>query len=310
METIHHIIGKYEELLVGRRIDSHLISAVDKGLTQLLSQQDSMTSNACIKSIGKQCTELDTSNASLRKKRAMLLDKWKEMRQTRRITSHNSLAKECSLLGATNIEDIAKTSNIGQRKVCSIRGQSVAQTRTIEIERDVMLMTDGTDRLKFGQRIDGAEFGGLRDIEHARRNHVLEGIITIESSDIALYIFGRDLAIMTRQHENLMSAVLYGTTLVHIDMCSLGCHDAFVTPQQGINDRCIGLSTTHEELHQRIRSIADPADISSGLIAIMVEAITSRMLQIGLHKARQHFRMRTFHIIGIKVNHIFLYFNS
>ena len=80
-QSIHHIIGKNEELLIGRRIDSRLVAFLLENMANAHCHGISLTRDTTIEIICEQCTELYSQQASLGKQSSMLLDQGEEMRQ-------------------------------------------------------------------------------------------------------------------------------------------------------------------------------------------------------------------------------------
>ena len=108
---------------------------------------------------------------------------------------------------------------------------------------------------------------------------------------------------MAGKNEDLMAAVLDGSTFVHVDVCRLGSHHSLVTSQEGIDDRSIGLRPTHKKLHQGIWCLASLTNEFLSLGTIVVGTIAYGVFKIGLDKALHHFGMCTCSIVGSEIQH-------
>ena len=86
-----------------------------------------------------------------------------------------------------------------------------------------MFVTNGRELFEFVERIERAILGRHSDVEHARSHHVFVGLVAIEIGDVVVHLISRKFATGVRQGEDLVTAMLDGTTFVHIDVCTLGC---------------------------------------------------------------------------------------
>lgn len=132
---------------------------------------------------------------------------------------------------------------------------------------------------------------------------MLVGVVSIEVADILFHFLGSDLAVMARKDEDLMAAVLDGSTFVHVDVCRLGSHHSLMTSQEGIDDRCIGLRPAYKKLHQGIWCLARLTYEFLSLGTIVVSTIAHGVFKIGLDKALHHFGMCTCSIVGSEIQH-------
>ena len=101
-----------------------------------------------------------------------------------------------------------------------------------------------------------------------------------------------------------MAAGLNGSCLVDIDMSRLGAQGSLVGPQDGGDHGGVSLGTAHQKLHRRLRGLAGLADKFPGVVAVGVQAVARRLLQIGLGQGLQDFGVGPLPIVTFKAYHV------
>ena len=86
---------------------------------------------------------------------------------------HHGLAAECPALGAADVEGVAEARDVSQGDVGIAGGQAVGEARTVQVQRNLVTVAQGRELFQLGQRVQGAQLGGVRDEHHAREHHVL-----------------------------------------------------------------------------------------------------------------------------------------
>ena len=102
----------------------------------------------------------------------MLLDDRHEMLWHVAVREHHGLAEHRAHLGAADIEHVGETRDVLDRHVVAGGGQRVAKSCAVDEQRHVVLRADLADRLKFGERVERAVFGGLRNVDASGEHHV------------------------------------------------------------------------------------------------------------------------------------------
>jgi len=111
-----------------------------------------------------------------------------------RVGDDEGFAEEGATFGATDIEGIAEAGEVGEREGVGGRGEAIGKAGTIEIERDAIETADGGDGGEFGEGVDGAILGGVRDIDHAGLDGVFEVGVVFVGEDGCLDALGGELA--------------------------------------------------------------------------------------------------------------------
>lgn len=109
------------------------------------------------------------------------------------------------------------------------------------------------------------------------------------------------LALVAGQHEDLVPRGFDRPGLVDVDMPRIGRQHPFVTPQQSVDDRGVGLGAADQEVHLGLRNSAGLADEFPGVFRMGIAAVPRTLLEIGLGEAAHHFGMRPFHVVAVEM---------
>lgn len=161
------------EHLIGRRVEVELESCLKKGLLDLCRVTDSVLSNVLIETAAEKLIKLNAQKPAFCQKCAVLLDNRKEVRDQLRIRDDDGLAKQGAALGSADIEGVTEPRQIGKLNVVFRASESIGQPRTVHIQRNLMGSADCGNLLQFLKRVESSEFCRLRNIDHARHNHVI-----------------------------------------------------------------------------------------------------------------------------------------
>ena len=82
-----------------------------------------------------------------------------------------------------------------------------------------------------------------------------------------------------------MSERLHSARLMHLNMSSLHTNDSLTTQQYRVDDRCVGLRTSHKEEHVSLLVIYSLANLLFCRFCIMVIAITRSLIIVGSAKS-------------------------
>ena len=112
-----------------------------------------------------------------------------------------------------------------------------------------------------------------------------------------------DLSIGTGQGEDLMAAVLDGARLVDIDVSRRRAEYALMRPQEGAEDRGIGLGPADEEMDLRLRRFTRETDQLRRPLAMRIGAVAGGLLQVGLLQSLQDGGMTAFEVVAFEMDH-------
>ena len=109
---------------------------------------------------------------------------------------------------------------------------------------------------------------------------------------------------MLGQGNHFVAGGFDGSRFVYVDMGGFCGQNSFVVSQKPVDDGCVGLCTSYQEMYGCFRLSACLADqfLCTGGIGII--SISYGLFQIGFGQAPYHFRMGTFHIVCVKMYHV------
>ena len=85
----------------------------------------------------------------------------------------HGLPAESAGLGAANVEDLAEPREFREPEVAGLTPETVAETRSVNEERNVKAAADIVQGGELLFRIERAVFRGKRDVHEAGKNHVV-----------------------------------------------------------------------------------------------------------------------------------------
>ena len=88
-----------------------------------------------------------------------------------------------------------------------------------------------------------------------------------------------------------------------VDVARFGGQHPFVTAQQTVDHRGIGLRAAHEEVDFGLRSIAGLADQLPRMGRIGVATVARGLFEVGGQEAPHHFGMGPLHVVAIEMKH-------
>ena len=110
-----------------------------------------------------------------------------------------------------------------------------------------------------------------------------------------------DLSIFFRKCQHFVACVFNRACFMTAYMTCLCRKDSLITVQDRCDDRCIGLGSSHQEIHLCIRTAAGFSDLFFGRIAVFIRAVTGKLLHIGFQKFLQDRRMSALAVIIYKI---------
>ena len=168
--------------------------------------------------VGKQRLELQADQRSLGNHGPVLLLDGEEVLVGIPMGEDHGLATERTDLRTADIEHVAMASQIGQAHIVALCHQTVAQTGPVDIQGDLVALTDLVEFVEFLGRVERAEFRGEGDIHQSW----VHGMVLVAVVHIVVEVFVEHLrlhlTLCVGQGDDLMLRELHGTGLVHVDM--------------------------------------------------------------------------------------------
>ena len=156
-ELCQVFVREGKEQLVGGTCHRLGIPLCQQDLADARSLTHGMAGQTQIKVVLHQRFKLDAQQSAFCKHSPTLLYTIAEILCQNRIGKHHRLAKERTLLGATNVEHIGQTSQQGKRNVRCRGSQAIAQTRAIDEQGQSELHAHIMNFLQFPQAVQCAK---------------------------------------------------------------------------------------------------------------------------------------------------------
>ena len=305
LQALDDVVGQDDELLVGGRLEPELITLFLEHPTHLHSLVNAVARQLEVEIIRKQCVELQSDKSSLGNDGAVLLLDGEEMLVGLTVGEHHRLATQGADLRAADVEHVAMARQEGQCNVAALGHQAIAQTRTVDIKRDVVVLADGIELRQFLRRIERAQLGGEGDVHQAGEHGM--GIVAVVHEVVEVFVehTGTHLALLLGQRDDFMLRKLHGTRLMDVDMTTADADDALVLIEHGVDGGSIGLRAAREEENLGVGHSASLADTSLSPLAICIEAIGSGFAVVVLHQVLQYQGVSPVVVVAFKGNHVF-----
>ncbi len=209
---------QHHENLVGRVLIHHPVAFGAQGLTNAVGHLVRVPGDSRVQPVGEQRVELQAHKPAFRHQRAMLFDLRGGMLGHVVFREYDDLAEQRTHFRAADIEHVGDPGDIRQRHISAGRHQPVAEAGAVNEQRHAVLVTDVRDGLELRFRIQRAVFRGVRDVHHARENHVLMVAVGVECGAKVAQLAGIDQTVMLRDGEHLVAARFNRARFVHVHM--------------------------------------------------------------------------------------------
>ena len=117
---------------------------------------DGVTRQTEVEVVGEECLKLQTDEGTLGDDGTVLLLDGEEMLVRLTVGEHYRLATQGTDLRATNVEHITVASQIGQGDIVALCHQTIAQTGSVNVEGDVVALTDLIDVVELTGTVERA----------------------------------------------------------------------------------------------------------------------------------------------------------
>ena len=284
-ESVEVVIGHDGEDLVGGGVDEQGHATSAQRVPDAVGAMDGRLAEVQVEIIGEERVKLEAGDASLGEKCAMLLDDGEEVGDGARSRYHDGLAEEGAALGAADVEDVAEACDVGEGDVVGGAGEGVGQPCAVDVQTQVVPRADLANRRELGERVERPVLRGLREVHHARHDHVVAVGVRLPRGAVALDGVSRELAVRAGDGEDLVAAELDGARLVHAHMTGVGGNDALVPGEKCVDAGRVGLRASHEEVDLGVGGLTGRANLLAGGLGVGVEAVSCGPLEVRLDES-------------------------
>ena len=298
VEALHLFGGEQGKLLVGGRVVEERDAFLLHRLPEAACLLDGVGGDAQVEAVGHKRVELHAEQAALGHEGSVLLDHGEELARRIAPGKDHGLAAEGSDLRAANVEHVAEAGQLRQREVALGAGQRVAQSGTIDEERQPIFAAHGVEGFQFGTRVDGAEFGGHRHVDHGGLHHVVARVVGAEGPEIVGQRGGGQFAVVGGQGDYLVSTVLHGAGFMDGNVPAVAGYDAVAGREHGVDDGGVGLCAAYEQEHGCLGAVGGLADAFDGAMGVVVVAVAWLLHEVGVDEALQDGGVCAFGIVA------------
>ena len=294
---------QYDELLVRRRIQVHLIPVRPEQVTHLHGAAHTVLPQPEIQPVREEDIELQGGQPALRKERAVLLDARKEAFRSVPTREDNRLAAEGADLRPTDVEHVAQRSKAGQVDFAGRAGQSVTEPRSVHVQRQAVRIADRADGPEFVQGVQGPVFRREGKVDHAGSGHVRMAGVGVEGRQGGPQIRRGEFPVALRQGDDLVPGIFHGTRLMDGDMAGRGRDDPLIRAQQRGDDRRVGLRAAAQEKDICFRAARRRTDLLPRRGGEPVRTVARGLFQVGFRQAAENIGVAPLAVIVDKGNH-------
>ena len=216
------------------------------------------------------------------------------------VGKHDSLAAQCANLSTANVKDVTMACQVGQRNIAVVGHQAIAQPGAVDIQRNVVALTDLIDVVQFAGSIKCTKFGWESDVDQSRMHGMVAVAVVAEIVQILVEPLGGHLAHHVGNSDNFVLGKLDGPRLMDIDMAGANTDDAFVLIEHGVDGGGIGLRTTRQKEYLCIGHANGLTDKLLGTFRELVEPVRRRFGIVVAYQILEHLRMGTVVIVAFK----------
>lgn len=272
LQRLDEALGQQRKHLVGLGLCAELVAGADNGPRELLGGQVGAAGEVEVQAVvvAEQLGKLDAHDAALCEQRAVLLDEELKVLGQLGVLDDDGLAEQRAVLGAADPEDVGEVEHVVQRHVVHAGGEGGADAGAVGEEQQAVCLTEAFQGRQLGLCVDGADLGGVGDVDEARARHVREVPVVVEGLGQRL---GRQLAVPGRHVDDLVAAGLDGARLARDDVAGAAGNDGLMGPQAGRDGDCVGRGAAGHEEDAHVVAAEVAADQLAGCLAVRVVAI-------------------------------------
>ena len=130
--------------------------------------------------------------------------------------------------------------------------------------------------------VQGAYLRGEGDIDHARLHLVFGAAVVEVVRERLLDLLGSNQSIVRGEGQHFVTSMFDGTRLVDVDVTRGSTQYALIGSQCRSNDRGVGLGAAHQELYQRVWSLASLTNQVACIFAVGVNAVARGLLEVSI----------------------------
>ena len=175
------------------------------------------------------------------------------------------------------------------------RGQGGAQARAVDEKNEAALPGQGREGLQLGQGVDGADLGGVGQVQQPGPGHVGEVGV---GGQRALDVGGGELAVHRGHGDQLVPGGLDGTGLAPHDVARLGGDDGLVRAQAGRDRNQVGQGAAGHKVDVALKAGAQAGlDAGDGLGGEGVGAVGGLLYEVGFDQGAQDLGVGAFAVV-------------
>lgn len=290
LQRLDEALGQQRKHLVRLRLCAELVAGADNGPRELLGGQIGAAGEVKVEAgvVAEQLGELDAHDAALCEQRAVLLDEELKVLGQLGVLDDDGLAEQGAVLGAADPEDVGELQHVVQRHVVDAGGEGGADASAVGKEQQAVGLTEALEGRQLGFGVDGADLGGVGDVDEARPGHVREVPVVVERLGQRL---GRQLAVAGRHVDDLVAAGLDGARLARDDVAGAAGNDGLVRPEAGGDGDCVGRGAAGHEEDAHVVAAQMAADQLAGRLAVAVVAIADFLRVVAEQQGLEHVGM-------------------
>ena len=227
----------------------------------------------------------------------MLLDGREEVLRRIALREDDGLAAEGADLRAADVEDVGEAGDGRKVEVGRRAGESVAEPRAVQEERQVIFCANFFYVSQFLLRVKRPVLGRPGEVDHAGTDHVVPRLVAVEPLQEGAEFPGIHLPRVRGDGQDLVAAELDGAGFMDRDVSRFRSDNALVAAQHRVDDRGVGLGPADKEEYVRRGAAGRGADSFPGLAAEAVVAVAGLLFEVRFHERLQDGRMGAFVVI-------------
>ena len=157
----------------------------------------------------------------------LFYDCWRE-RKVSLLRDDYRFSEQGTALCSADIKDITESCKIGKADIVFGTGEGIGKACSVDIKRKLIFIANIPNILQFFQRIERAEFRGLREVNEPWLHHVCVVSVGMEVHHILANLCGINLSLDMGKSQNLVSMNFDNSRLVGSNVRGIGCNYSFI----------------------------------------------------------------------------------
>ena len=259
-----------------------------------------MSADLKVQTICKKRVKLDSEQSAFCEQCSPLLDQRQEMFWCFAARKYHGFSAQCSDFCPSDIENITVFCDHRKGDIRSLTHQTIAKSRSVEKQRNVIATAHLADGFQFCLCIQGTVLRRIGNINHPRKYHMFVAFVIPEGFQAVLQIFCFHFAFVLRNRNHFMTAVLDGSRLMAGYMAGLCCDHSFIRCQHGTDHNSICLRTARQEVDICLRTFTRFPDFLFCTFTVWIRSVSGYFLHVCFHKSLKDLLMCSFRIVVFK----------